>query len=94
MARKQTSENKVAVSSSAAAAPARREGAAPKRAPRTAVKSATSAPKPTIAAAKPVIAPTFEEISRLAHSYWVARGCQGGSPEEDWVRAERELLGN
>jgi hypothetical protein len=32
-----------------------------------------------------------EEIARLAHSYWEARGCQGGSPGDDWLRAEREL---
>jgi len=32
-----------------------------------------------------------EEIARLAYSYWEARGGQGGSPEEDWRRAEREL---
>jgi len=31
------------------------------------------------------------EIERLAYSYWEARGRQGGSPEEDWLRAEREL---
>jgi hypothetical protein len=35
--------------------------------------------------------PTPEEIARLAHSYWEDRGCQGGSPEEDWFRAENEL---
>ena len=32
-----------------------------------------------------------EEIARLAYSYWDARGCQGGSAEEDWLRAEQEL---
>lgn len=32
-----------------------------------------------------------EEIACLAYSYWEARGCQGGSPHEDWIRAEREL---
>jgi hypothetical protein len=32
-----------------------------------------------------------EAIARLAHSYWEARGCAGGSPEEDWFRAEQEL---
>lgn len=31
-----------------------------------------------------------DEIARLAYSYWLARGCEGGSPEEDWYRAERE----
>ena len=31
-----------------------------------------------------------DEIARLAYSYWLERGCQGGSPEEDWYRAERE----
>jgi hypothetical protein len=36
-------------------------------------------------------APSSEEIARLAYSYWEARGYQGGSPEEDWLRAEREL---
>ena len=37
--------------------------------------------------------PDREEIARLAHSYWVARGCPDGSPEEDWFRAENELRG-
>ena len=36
-------------------------------------------------------APTHEEIARLAYSFWEARGCQGGSPWEDWFRAEREF---
>ena len=31
------------------------------------------------------------EIARLAHSYWEARGGIGGSPEDDWFRAEQEL---
>jgi len=33
-----------------------------------------------------------EAIAALAYSFWVERGCVGGSPEEDWLRAERELL--
>ena len=32
-----------------------------------------------------------ERISLLAYSYWEKRGRQGGSPEEDWYRAEQEL---
>jgi len=35
--------------------------------------------------------PSHDEIAVLAYSYWEARGFQGGSPEEDWLRAEREL---
>src|ERR1051326_7245978 len=37
-------------------------------------------------------APTHDEIAALAYSYWESRGRQGGSPSEDWFRAERELL--
>jgi hypothetical protein len=36
-------------------------------------------------------APEHEQIARLAFSYWQARGCPEGSPEEDWLRAEAEL---
>lgn len=33
-----------------------------------------------------------EQIALLAYSYWEARGRQPGNPEEDWLRAEREIL--
>ena len=39
----------------------------------------------------PVPAPTIDDIARLAYSYWEARGGDNGSPEDDWLRAEREL---
>jgi hypothetical protein len=32
-----------------------------------------------------------EKIELLAYSYWMERGCPGGSPDEDWFRAEREI---
>ncbi len=35
--------------------------------------------------------PTHEEIAAVAFEYWIARGCQGGSADEDWLRAEQEL---
>lgn len=35
--------------------------------------------------------PDQEEIRQLAYSYWEARGYQGGSAEEDWLRAEQEI---
>lgn len=32
------------------------------------------------------------EIARLAYLLWEARGGVGGSAEEDWLRAEQEIL--
>jgi hypothetical protein len=50
----------------------------------------------TVAAAQPapaaVHAPTHEDISIRAYLIAETRGFQGGSPEDDWFRAERELL--
>ena len=34
---------------------------------------------------------TREEITALAYSLWEARGRPEGSPEEDWLNAERAL---
>jgi hypothetical protein len=39
----------------------------------------------------PAAAPTREEIARLAEKYWAERGWPEGSPEQDWLRAEKEL---
>jgi hypothetical protein len=72
----------------------------PKRAAATKPKASAAthkrATKKTIETAlpesRPVSAISKEEISRRAYSYWEARGYQGGSSEEDWFRAERELL--
>ncbi len=65
-----------------------------KSAPETATEPIAD-PAPLPAESSAVVAPqpqaSQEEISALAYSYWVARGCQGGSPEEDWLRAEAEL---
>lgn len=33
-----------------------------------------------------------DEIARLAYFLWEARGGKGGSAEEDWYRAEQEIL--
>ena len=40
----------------------------------------------------PVDNPGPHEISELAYRLWVERGCPMGSPEEDWFRAEDELV--
>lgn len=43
------------------------------------------------AIAEPAMTPGHEDVARLAYLYWEARGFQGGSPEEDWFRAEEQL---
>ena len=55
------------------------------------VEPVTKPPRPTDAVASPGPASEREQIARLAYSYWQARGCPEGSPEEDWLRAEAEL---
>lgn len=97
MARKRSSEPEIAVSPNAAA-PAVRRKSAPARKKHTPVSTAAepvSAPAAEARAAAHadgcVYEPTREDIAALAYSYWVGRGYQGGSAEEDWLRAEREL---
>jgi len=48
-------------------------------------------PQETISATDEMAAPTHEDVAQLAYSYWEARGNQGGSPWDDWFRAEQEL---
>jgi hypothetical protein len=37
------------------------------------------------------VEPSREEIARVAYLNWLHRGCQHGSAEDDWFRAEQEL---
>ena len=34
----------------------------------------------------------IHDIEERAYQSWIERGCPMGSPEEDWFRAERELI--
>jgi hypothetical protein len=85
--------------SSAAAAPARRKSASPKRVarPSTVGTYNTPASEPEVPSVEPAAAVAVpvgslqEAVARLAYSYAEARGFTGGSPEEDWLRAEQEL---
>ena len=43
-------------------------------------------------AGEPSRSVSYEDIARLAFSYWEQRGYQNGSPDADWLRAEQELL--
>jgi Protein of unknown function (DUF2934) len=47
---------------------------------------AAAVPKPTPAP------PTHQEIAMLAEKYWAERGWQDGAAEQDWLRAEQELM--
>ncbi len=40
----------------------------------------------------PPAAATQDDIAKLAYALWQERGCPAGSGEEDWLRAEEQLL--
>jgi hypothetical protein len=42
-------------------------------------------------ASRALIGISAEEVARLAHQYWLERGCQHGRDAEDWFRAEQAL---
>jgi hypothetical protein len=46
---------------------------------------------PVSAVKTPANVPSHEDVAGLAYSFWEARGRQGGSALDDWLRAEREL---
>jgi hypothetical protein len=104
MTQKRKNENDVVVSGNSAAA--RRKAARPRAkhsiTAEPTVVPVSAAPEiapsvPNFAApvadAVPSLEPAYDEVARLAYSYWEARGCQGGSAEEDWLRAEKAVRG-
>jgi hypothetical protein len=52
----------------------------------------TTAKKATVAKKAAPSMPPREEIEKLARAYWEQRGYQDGFAEQDWLRAEQELL--
>jgi hypothetical protein len=96
MTRKRTSDNELVTNAGAAAAPSRRKPAA-----RTRAKHVVAPVESPLTPAAELVpqegtleteyTPSYHEVAQLAYLYWEARGCQGGSPEEDWLRAETEL---
>ena len=36
--------------------------------------------------------PSHQDIAALAYFFWQARDCQEGKAEEDWFKAEKELI--
>ena len=62
--------------------------------PRITAVKASKAPAKKTNGSQPVrpAMPSREEIERLAQSYWAQRGYVDGYAEQDWLRAEQELL--
>ena len=61
----------------------------------------TSAPKAvkagagkTTSSSAAKAAPTYEEIAKRSYEIFLERGGEHGHAEEDWARAEAELLGS
>jgi len=54
-------------------------------------KTATKKAAPKAKAATKLA--THDEIAQLAHRFWAERGGNHGQHEDDWYRAEQELLG-
>ena len=100
MPRKINTEKDIVITSGAAAA-ARKRVASTARAKRpaaTVAAPATSDPERETATSVTGVTTivterqlSHEEIAAVAYSLWEARGCQGGSAEEDWRRAEEHL---
>ncbi|MGO9895488.1 MAG: DUF2934 domain-containing protein [Bryobacteraceae bacterium] len=86
---KKNNVEKDLVSAAAASTPARRRLFANRN--KHAAVEQTSTPARTTESTRIAIEPSREEIAKLAFLYWEARGCQGGSEEADWLRAELEL---
>ena len=81
----------------AAAEPRKKASTAKPKAAAAATHKHASTPKTSQVVAEAVAAdetprvPTHAEIAALAYSYWEARGFQGGSSQDDWFHAERQL---
>jgi hypothetical protein len=52
----------------------------------------TAAKKETVIEKVTRTTPTHAEIAHLAEQYWAERGRQDGQAEQDWLRAEHELM--
>lgn len=62
------------------------------KAPAKPRKTATKTKVPAAPAAPALVVPTHQEIALLAEKYWAERGWQDGAAEQDWLRAEQELM--
>ncbi len=54
-------------------------------------RAAKSSETPLSDEMNPNLENSREIIAEIAYGYWEARGCEGGDPMEDWIRAETEF---
>jgi Protein of unknown function (DUF2934) len=105
MARKSNPEKEIAATGAAPAKPRRSTTttARPRRSSAAAKKPVAPVEDPetetvvavsALESAIPDTEPSRDAIARLAYLYWLDRGGQQGSAEEDWLRAEHELRQN
>jgi len=96
MVRKSTSKSVVSTTATAGGSAAAAQPALEPKAPRTKPasrprKSSTPARQSTNGHEPSSYEVTRDDIARLAYTLWEQRGGEGGSPDEDWLRAENEL---
>jgi hypothetical protein len=63
---------------------------APAKPRKTTAKAKTT--KTTETTLPPIAIPSHEDIAILAQRFWIERGCQDGEAEQDWLRAEAQLM--
>jgi Protein of unknown function (DUF2934) len=73
-------------------APAKPKATAATTKTTTATTRISAPKKQTVAEKVTATTPTHQEIAQLALHYWAERGRQHGQHEQDWLRAEQELL--
>jgi outer membrane biosynthesis protein TonB len=85
-------EKKTKAAAKPTVAPAAAKTAAPKA--KAAAKSAEAAgvPEAAVAMTKTAARPTHQQIAERAYSFFIERGWRHGHHEQDWFRAEQELL--
>src|SRR5450432_3661417 len=89
MATKRSTSSEPVVSSGAA--PARAKNTVTRKHRNSPVTERSESAIAPLSAAIETPRPTLNDIALLAYSYWEERGFQGGSSEEDWLRAEQAL---
>jgi hypothetical protein len=61
--------------------------------PQQSERSTNAKPAARPEAAASGLQPTYEAVCQRAFQLWEEGGCQPGNDLENWLRAERELLG-